>query len=422
MKESSPSISVLGTNSSINAGDAATLASVMGEISDTLNGNVRFEVLTNDREFVEGYEDLFNVRPLSCGLWNLSVGLFGIPALLSVRRTDLSIIIGRIVSDVKLFNPFANSLIALALLVFWAKRQNKAVVCYNIRVGPLKSALGRRLARFVINNSAYVTVAEEESKKVLRELGVVKAIVVTADSILNNWTAPAERLEQIVTSLGFNKERLAKGILGLSVSLSSLDSDSFLNQVCRKSKLLEVFSKVAARLKFEREIEVMLFSTDLNDLTLGRALQDRIAKEYQTLSGNVWTPALINNVDYDNHELCALVGKCKIFVGMQYHALLFAIADGVPAIGILAESLTRGLVKQISSESWALEVDKLYEDQVYELLAVAWQQAEKIARFQGPFARELQGWARSASLSFAEKYLGASLGKRTSFPRVVNVG
>ena len=49
-----PKITLLGSNSGRNAGDAAILAAIMGAITEQLGPDVEFEVPTTNPKFVEG--------------------------------------------------------------------------------------------------------------------------------------------------------------------------------------------------------------------------------------------------------------------------------------------------------------------------------------------------------------------------------
>jgi len=105
-------ITLLGSNSGRNAGDAGILAAIMGALSEELDGKVYFEVPTTNPKFIsKHYGSMFNVRPISVMPWTGSIRLLGIPTLRSIKRTDLTFITDGIIFDVNLFNPLFNFLI-----------------------------------------------------------------------------------------------------------------------------------------------------------------------------------------------------------------------------------------------------------------------------------------------------------------------
>ena len=100
-KEQALRVTLLGSNSGRNAGDAAILAAIMHTLSRELDNKVSFEVPTTHPDFVRrNYGDKFDVKAMSVMPWTGSVRLLGIPTLASIRRTDCTLITAGIIFDI----------------------------------------------------------------------------------------------------------------------------------------------------------------------------------------------------------------------------------------------------------------------------------------------------------------------------------
>jgi hypothetical protein len=84
-------ISLLGSSSGRNAGDAALISSIMDSIDEACGKRLLYEIPTIRPEFIwKNYEN--RVRPISMLPWDLSVKMLGVPTFRSILRTDLSLV------------------------------------------------------------------------------------------------------------------------------------------------------------------------------------------------------------------------------------------------------------------------------------------------------------------------------------------
>ena len=173
------------------------MASTISNIKD-LAPETRFEVPTLNPSFISQNYPSSYVRPVSILPWNLSIKLLGLPTLMSIRRTDLSLITDAILFDVGLYNPVFNYLFGLATIVAYAKRLGKPIYGLNCGVGPVSTKDGERLVKYICNNTKLTIVRDEYSRNLLQKIGVSNpSIIVGADSALNNQPVETSRINEI---------------------------------------------------------------------------------------------------------------------------------------------------------------------------------------------------------------------------------
>lgn len=393
-------ITLLGSNSGRNAGDAAILAAIMGTLSEVLGEDTLFEVPTTHPGFVEKhYGEKFNVRPISVMPWTGSIRLLGVPTFLSIRRTDATLITDGVIFDVKLFNPLFNFLITLIFLVPWAKWCGKKVVCYNVGIGPLRSTFGRIFGRWVGNASDLITVRDADSKALFEEVGVTTKQYLTADSVFTNWSAEESRVNEILQKHGLAEEQ---NLFGFNVT-SYLDTWlSGQEKVSEGDGFLLSLARTLARLKAEKEIEVVFFTTQIMDADYARRLIDVVQSEFTKLRNWSWQPQLIANVDYSNHEIQGLAARCKLFAGMRLHSLIIAARAGTPVVGMVYAPKVRSFLHQLQSPELAVELADIDEERFYQLLCNAWNDSSTIERKQQQVVADLNGLARQSAVLLAE--------------------
>jgi polysaccharide pyruvyl transferase CsaB len=94
-------------------------------------------------------------------------------------------------------------------IIFLAKALAKPLVVYANGIGPLHSALGKRLTRAALLTANKITLRDPESLTVLDELGVAARARVTADPAFLLTAAPTDRVRDILSAHSLDpKEKL----------------------------------------------------------------------------------------------------------------------------------------------------------------------------------------------------------------------
>ena len=398
-------ITLLGSNSGRNAGDAAILAAIMGILSDNIEEPVEFEVPTTHPDFVsKNYGKLFNVKPLSIMPWTGSVRFIGIPTFRSVKRTDATLITDGIIFDINLWNPLFNFLITLIFIAPWAKFWGKKLVCYDVGIGPLNSFWGRRFAKYVGNSCDLIMVRDEDSKALFEEVGVTKPIHLTADAVFTNWAAPENRIQEIIKAHGLQEASAEGKLFGFNVTRYLDRWLKSSEKVNSKEEFLPMIADALADLKINKGIEPCIVTTQVMDADYGRKLQSLIAGAYQRKAGQAWKPELISNEVYTNHEILGFCSHCELFAGMRLHSLIIASRSGAPVFGLVYAPKVRSFLKQLTTPERSFELASLTKETLYSELDSAWENRAEIKKTQQVVAKQLEAKATEAAQILAKRY------------------
>jgi polysaccharide pyruvyl transferase WcaK-like protein len=182
-------------------------------------------------------------------------------------------------------------------------------------VGPLNSWIGKWVARKVFSKAFFISVRDNESKKVLRKIGVKNEISVSTDAIFGL------KIDQNLVNQEMNKKCIQNGFEGYFVFsirpwgkkteyLYKYIVQSAM-QISAKYKLQPVF--VPFQLIKENDQAILNKIIDQNGL--GSQIEVRKFTE------NIF-------------EVISLISGAKFTLGVRLHSLLFSIISGTPFIGL----------------------------------------------------------------------------------------
>ncbi|RMD86585.1 MAG: hypothetical protein D6808_02980 [Candidatus Dadabacteria bacterium] len=388
MKGKVPQITLLGSNSGNNAGDAAILASILDILSKELP-NALFYVPTTNPEFIaKNYGALYNVIPVNIMPWTGSVRLLGIPTIKCFRKSDIALICDGIIFDVKLFNPAFNFLITLVPLVPLAKIFDCKLVCYSTGIGPLQSPAGQWMAKYVMENCDLLMMREKDSLDLCRAVGVSKEIELTGDPAFLNRVSSTERASAILKELGIEKDNF----MGFNVTSYV---DRWLDPNSRLSDKAAFFDIVLEGIRDASKLcgfKPLLFSTHPMD----EDIAVRLAQALNT--------AAISSRQYLSHDIMAVMRECSLFMGMRFHSLVFASAVGVPILGLVYAPKVRSYFRLLQTEQYGFELKNISSDLLKASIQKAWKEKEAIRAKQQKVVENLKRGAKSAARVLKERY------------------
>lgn len=199
----------------------------------------------------------------------------------------------------------------------------KPVALHAVGVGPLFSKHGRRFVRAAADAAAQISVRDPASAELLVSLGIEAARVhVTADPGFALAAASPERAAEILAGEGVSLMEKPVGVVVRHWSFGvhpvywqqevGTAMDAFLDAHGGDALLIPF-----QHLEGEQEDDFRVASrihAGMRHSHTGRA---------HVLQGS-----------YPPEELAALIGSCRLLVGMRLHALIFAACAGVPFVGI----------------------------------------------------------------------------------------
>ncbi len=391
MKSTHPRITLLGSNTGRNVGDAAILASVLEGVSQELP-NAEFYVPSHKTSFTDdNYGNKYRVHGVSIQPWTGSIRFFGLTTYWCLFKSDIALICDGIIFGRKLFNPFFNWLITLVFVIPWAKLVGCKVVCFSCGIGPFPSKLSRTLARFVINNCDLVIMREDDSKELAREIGVTQPIHVTGDAAFINLVSTDERAAAILKD---EAVPLDKPLLGININSYTNSWLAATDQTTQTNSFVDVVSEgvLGALGSLPDSFTPLIFSTHPMDNQIAYQLANRLGAK------------VVPNSKYLSHDMMAVMRRCELFLGMRFHSVVLASAVGVPVIGLIYMPKVRGLMRQLGCEEFGIELDNLKSEQISQALVSGWNQRAELKRKQQLVIDELKRGARNASTLVRERF------------------
>jgi polysaccharide pyruvyl transferase WcaK-like protein len=397
MKNNHPVITLLGSNSGNNAGDAAILASILDVVTKQLP-TAEFFVPTTKPSFTDNaYGNQYNVKGVNVMPWTGSLRLLGIPTINLLRKSDCALICDGIIFDKKLFNPAFNFLITLFFLVPFAKLFNCKLVCYSTGIGPFNTKIGRLMARILINACDLVMMREKDSQKLCEEIGVTQEVLLTGDAAFLNKVSDDNSLKSVTKAEGINLDANLFGINVTSYIDQWLEAD---NRVKSKDEYLALLSRSINRAKslIPGGFNPVLFCTHPMDLPCA----EKVAKD---VNGKV-----VSNTKYLSHDLMAVMKKCQLFMGMRFHSLILASAVEAPIIGLVYAPKVRSYMRLLESTDVSLELGKLTEDSLVQTIVSAWNRRDEIRSRQKVHVDQLKVGAQNAANLLCDRYFSPKIG------------
>ena len=204
------------------------------------------------------------------------------------------------------------SLLYYTALIRMAKRYGKRIMFYANGIGPVESARNRERVRAVAEMADVITLRDEESLTVLREMGVRNPnIRVTADPVYAMPCGDRERGLALLTERGIPTN---KPIVGVSVRFAA----GMETNVAAFAAFCDAVSETAQIVFID-----MQQGADETASAAVRALMHSEAFEIAA--------------PYDPAAMVDMLACMDAVVSTRLHSLIFAACSGVPVLGVVYE-------------------------------------------------------------------------------------
>jgi polysaccharide pyruvyl transferase WcaK-like protein len=357
------SVTLLGSSSGRNAGDAALISGIMDAVDSACGTRLLYEIPTLKPSFIRNnYPN--RTRPISVYPWQLSLRMLGLPTYRSVRRTDLSLIFDAILFDRALFNPFFNFLSSLYLILPAAKRKGRKLGMYNVGIGPVTTDLGRKMLRDLADLMDFITVRDKESYKILKnDFGVRNPrLLLTADAALNVCHASEQRVGEVLQSIG----------LGDSEKILAVNINRYLNtwaqpagKALEKEFFLTTYAAALNRVASETDASMLFVATQHNDLALTRELMGRVNRARRK--------AFLNNVEFNHHEIAGVLSHVEMLFAMRLHCMILCSSSMTPVLGMAYQPKVQYYVDELGIPDGCLGFDRFSEEAIYAHVMKGWE-------------------------------------------------
>ncbi len=206
-------------------------------------------------------------------------------------------------------------------------------------VGPLRRPWIGALTRRILDRVDLLTVRDPDSRNLLHALGVRQAIHVVADPVFALEPAPAERAEALLSE--FPRPRLG-------VALRSWGESAFLEPLIAALRTWRDFAGGSI---------VPIAFHPVRDLGVCQRVAAAFGRSVLT--------------DLQPQEMMAVIGALDLLVAMRLHAMISAVAMGVPMIGLSYDPKVDALFRRVNV-GHLFSVDNLEAQALRDALGVAW--------------------------------------------------
>ena len=178
-----------------------------------------------------------------------------------------------------------------------ARLSGKPAMMYAQGVGPLRSPIARKLARAAFQGAEIATVRDPQSAQLLREIGVRRAVEITADPVWN--LAPA-------TNIARESKRWVVALR----SWPGADERAIPDII---AALRDAATAQGATLRF---------------------LPMQPGRDDEILNGLVQNDEKLETTGKTPAQIVALAGSGDLMIAMRLHALIFAASQGVATVAL----------------------------------------------------------------------------------------
>jgi polysaccharide pyruvyl transferase WcaK-like protein len=265
-------------------------------------------------------------------------------------------------------SKFANALTTMMIgSLGIAAAQNKLSVGYGAEAGHMDPLIAKMCARYC--QDSFVITRNEESRTVLRELGVPTEL--GTDTAWTFEPAPPEYGRSVLESVGWDGSTpvlvvcpinpfewpvKASVVKFAARSLTGAYKDShyrsvyFHNSGPAAERALEHYltsiSNAVAAFRKQRNLFVVLAATERLDARPAGRISEKL--------GGV---PVLSSHDYKMHELVSILRACHMMVSSRYHGIVTSMPGLVPSAGITMDERIRNLMSERGQQDLLMNVD-----------------------------------------------------------------
>ena len=392
------SITLLGSSSGRNAGDAALMSGIMDPLDEACGEHLLYEIPTINKKFVRRtYRN--RTRPVGMMPWNASVKMLGVPTYQSILRTDYTLIFDAILFDRSLYNPLFNFLSTLAILLPRAHRKGKRMACFNVGAGPVDTDAGRKMLRDVAELMDFITVRDEESIAIFRDVGVKNPnIVLAADAAVNVRPVNPRCAKDILRQSGIDPEA---PILAVNVNRYLDTWARPRREPMGQERFLDIFSEALNAVAGETGAQVLAIATQHHDAQITEELIGRVDGSLRK--------AWIGNVEHDHYELKGVMGACDLLFSMRLHSSILGASAGTPVLGLAYQPKVSYFFNCLGLPERCIGFDRFTREELVEHLRTGWDDRDRDREILAVRIPQLQADARKAAEVVAAVRRGESV-------------
>lgn len=228
----------------------------------------------------------------------------------------------------------------------------KPFVVFGAGVKPLASAYGRRAVPLFLRRARFISVRDEDSRRILTELGV-PGVQLTADSAFFAQPAGDAAVHGLLAEHGIGAD---ESLLVVSPRLLSAERKRLYLQEAMDERLIretpgkmaEAIDRLAPR--FGRVVVMaMHFHGPDSDVPIIREIMGRVRATNVVVVDRELTPGVA----------IGLFRRARLVLAVRLHALLLSASMGTPIVGVAYEQKVRSLFEVLGVEAYCHDLFRL---------------------------------------------------------------
>lgn len=349
-------ILILSGDTDYNKGDRAIRAAIIHMIKSEMSDNADITIFS---KFSERDKKEFKVKVV-----NKSNKYF-FQKILTILKSDFIVWGGGVSlqdNTSKLKIPYWTIKIGIIKLI------GKPVIGFGQGIGPLNSKFGKKLTKMIINKIDLISVRDQYSKNLLKNIGVNKTPIYAL-------TDPAVALkngskEELLKILKKENILLNNKYIGIAPRLWFHHFGNFiphkyavkykLRSIGGKekfNKLKKIFAEISDYMIENFNIKILFFSM----YPVSHEADDLICREIISLMRNKNAASILNG-DYPPEDFKSIFGEMEMFLGMRMHSTILATGMNIPSINIYYVPKGLNFFEFINQKARAIAVEDLIED------------------------------------------------------------
>jgi colanic acid/amylovoran biosynthesis protein len=256
---------------------------------------------------------------------------------------------------------------------YFLSQINTPFVIFAQTLGPFKQSPYRQMSRIVLNEADIIITRDEESKKVIEDLGVSADVHHTADAA---FSMNLGKEQNTILNLINNKADRAcpEGEI-ISVSVREWTHTDKGTEV---NAYTETIARICDWLVREKNKKILFASTCTS--LAGYNNDDRVmaARVMKRMEEN--DSAQILSGEYTPQELVDIYSQMDLHIGMRMHSNILAMMAETPIIAIEYQFKTEGLMKMFEIEEYLIDINDIDYESLRSLVEKGLENSDYIER------------------------------------------
>ncbi|UAL52078.1 polysaccharide pyruvyl transferase family protein [Metabacillus dongyingensis] len=335
-------IAIVGNYGNRNAGDDAILSGLIHTMF-TINKDIEITVFTNNKDNTDTVEGVVKesliYKEKKSKLVNI---IFSIKEILKLKQKFDIVILG---GGGILMDMYPRDLPLYWFIVKNIVKRDGTLIVHGVGAGPLKTSLGKKIVKNILNSSKVISVRDEKSKKILNEL------------------ISGNRSIEIIGDPAFGNEHLAisreAGVKKIGITVLPYFADYYWPEYDKEKfeQYKNNIIKLIHGLSENKNNQIYLYSTKYPD-------DHRLANEiYQeTKKQNV----ILNEEILSPKSLIEFTQDLDVVVGTRLHSLIIGLLVNASIYGIGYHHKVEGFFGEMELENNFFKIDELNVDKLIE--------------------------------------------------------